>query len=163
METKLLNKAIVEVMKAVKNIDKTMNVGTGRGQYKGVSDKSVKETIQPLLIEHGLTIVPIDIEERTEIDSWDEADKYGTKRKRSVFTSVKVKYRLSHESGESMEVMGYGHGVDSQDKGAGKATTYALKYALLYTFMIPTGSIDDTDAHHSDDVGGGDNSNEYNF
>ena len=47
-------------------------------------------------------------------------------------------------------VMGYGHGVDSQDKSAGKATTYALKYALLNTFLVPTGDIDDTDNTHSD-------------
>ena len=31
------------------------------------------------------------------------------------------------------------------DKSAGKATTYALKYALLYLFMVPTGKIDDAD------------------
>jgi hypothetical protein len=41
------------------------------------------------------------------------------------------------------------YGVDSQDKGAGKATTYALKYALLYSFLVPTGDIDDTDIVHS--------------
>jgi len=57
-----------------------------------------------------------------------------------------------HESGESKEISGYGHGVDPQDKGAGKATTYALKYALLYTFLVPTGSIDDADKTHSDNI-----------
>jgi hypothetical protein len=49
-----------------------------------------------------------------------------------------------------MELSGYGHGVDSQDKGAGKATTYALKYTLLYLFLVPTGKIDDSDNDHSD-------------
>jgi hypothetical protein len=63
---------------------------------------------------------------------------------------VKTTYLLLHESGESMELQGYGHGVDSQDKGAGKATTYALKYTLLYTFLVPTGKIDDSDNDHSD-------------
>ena len=48
--------------------------------------------------------------------------------------------------------MGYGHGIDSQDKAPGKATTYALKYALLYTFMVATGKIDDADSTHSDDI-----------
>ena len=50
-----------------------------------------------------------------------------------------------HESGQQIEFAGYGQGVDPQDKSAGKATTYALKYALLYLFMIPTGKIDDAD------------------
>jgi hypothetical protein len=48
--------------------------------------------------------------------------------------------------------MGYGHGVDPQDKGAGKATTYALKNCLLYTFLTPVGKIDDTDKTHSDEI-----------
>ena len=48
--------------------------------------------------------------------------------------------------------MGYGHGVDSQDKSAGKATTYALKYALLYAFLVPTGKIDDADNTHSEEI-----------
>ena len=67
------------------------------------------------------------------------------KRKKEIFTEVKTKYLLMHESGQSVELAGYGQGVDTMDKGAGKATTYALKYALLYLFMIPTGKIDDAD------------------
>ena len=51
-----------------------------------------------------------------------------------------------------MQIAGYGHGVDPQDKGAGKATTYALKNALLYTFLTPVGKIDDTDTTHSNDI-----------
>ena len=57
-----------------------------------------------------------------------------------------------HESGEYEIISGYGHGVDTMDKAAGKATTYALKYALLYTFMTPTGRIDDTDNTHSEEI-----------
>jgi hypothetical protein len=57
-----------------------------------------------------------------------------------------------HESGESVELAGYGHGVDPQDKGAGKATTYALKNCLLYTFLTPVGKIDDTETTHSNDI-----------
>ena len=59
---------------------------------------------------------------------------------------------LIHESGETLELCGYGHGIDSQDKSAGKATTYALKYCLLYTFLVPTGKIDDADTEHSNNI-----------
>ena len=51
------------------------------------------------------------------------------KSKQSVFTDAHTKYLLLHTSGESIELSGYGQGVDTQDKGAGKATTYALKNA----------------------------------
>jgi len=105
------------------------------------------------MAKNGLAIFPIDIEENTQLSEWDEtSQQYGTKRKQSIFTKVKTTYLLTHVSGEFITLMGYGHGVDSQDKSAGKATTYALKYALLYTFLIPTGKIDDSDTIHSDNI-----------
>lgn len=149
-----LAKAIIEVMRDVKGIDKSMTVGSGAGSYKGVPDQEVKKIIGEAMQKHGLTMLPIDVEAKTEVSRWEETTTYNnvpqTKQKQSVFTEVKTKYLLLHESGESMEISGYGHGVDSQDKGAGKATTYALKYALLYTFLVPTGKIDDADTTHSD-------------
>ena len=59
---------------------------------------------------------------------------------------------LLHTSGESLELCGYGHGVDSQDKASGKALTYALKNTLINTFLTPVGKIEDTDSTHSDDI-----------
>ena len=150
---KEISKAIIKVMEEVKSIDKTMDVGTGGSSYKGVSDKVVKEILQPVMAKHGLCIVPTSVEAKATTERWEETTQYGTKTKQSTLTEVQTKYLLVHsESGESIELAGYGQGVDSQDKGAGKATTYALKYALLYTFMIPTGKIDDADSTHSDDM-----------
>lgn len=146
-----LAKAIIEVMKAVKGIEKSMTVGAGNSSYKGVADKEVKEAYNKAMASNGLCILPIDVEPSITISRWEEATNYGKKQKQSVFTEVKTTYLLLHESGESQEIVGYGHGIDSQDKGAGKATTYALKYALLYTFLAPTGKIDDADSHHSND------------
>lgn len=153
---KLISQAILEVMKEVKNVEKTMNVGTGQSSYKGVSDKVVKEVLQPAMAKHGLSILPIAVEAKTTTERWEESSTYNNqpqvKQKQSTFTEVTTKYLLLHSSGESIELAGYGHGVDSQDKGAGKATTYALKYALLYTFLIPTGKIDDADNEHSEEL-----------
>lgn len=149
---KLITSAILAVMDEVKGIEKTMDVGTGQSSYKGVSDKVVKEVLRPAMIKHGLVIVPTAVEAKATTDRWEETNQYGTKQKQSTLTEVTTKYLLVHSSGESIELAGYGHGVDSQDKGAGKATTYALKMALLYTFLIPTGKIDDADTEHSDDI-----------
>jgi len=148
-----LMKATIAVMQEVKGIDKTMVIGTGNNSYKGVPDQEVKKIIGESMAKNGLAIFPIDIEENTQLSEWDEtSQQYGTKRKQSIFTKVKTTYLLTHVSGEFITLMGYGHGVDSQDKSAGKATTYALKYALLYTFLIPTGKIDDSDTIHSDNI-----------
>lgn len=145
---KNISQAIINVMTKVKGIDKSATIGTGSYSYKGVSDQVVKEILQPLMVENGLSILPVDVQAKTTTDRWVEGDK----TKQSTFTEVTTKYMLLHTSGESIELAGYGHGVDTQDKGAGKATTYALKYALLYTFLIPTGKIDDSDAEHSEET-----------
>lgn len=87
------------------------------------------------------------------MDRWEEESEWqgktSVKTKQSIFTEVEAKYLLLHTSGESLELCGYGQGVDTQDKGAGKATTYALKNTLLNMFLIPTGV--DTDNTHSDE------------
>lgn len=147
-----LIKATIKVMAEVKGIDKTMTIGTGNSSYKGVSDQEVKKVLGEAMERNGLAMYPIDIQETTQLDSWDEKTDWGVKRKQNIFTKVTATYLLCHESGEYITLKGYGHGVDSQDKSAGKATTYALKYALLYTFLIPTGKIDDADNTHSEDI-----------
>jgi hypothetical protein len=150
--------AVLSVMKEVKGIDKSMTVGSGSNSYKGVPDQEVKKIIGESMQKNGLTILPTKITPITKVERWEETvfDNYQkkdiVKQKQSVFTEVTTEYLLLHESGESITISGYGHGVDSQDKGAGKATTYALKYALLYTFLVPTGKIDDADMVHSDSV-----------
>jgi hypothetical protein len=154
METKSeLAKAIVAVMNDVAGIEKSLTVGTGNSSYKGVSDKDVKRIIGNAMAKHGLCILPLDIDSKVTIERWEEMDNYAKqiKTKQLVFDEVNTKYLLLHISGESQVIAGHGHGVDSQDKSAGKATTYALKNALLYTFMVPTGDIDDADKTHSND------------
>ena len=150
---KNLVKAVVAVSSEVRNIEKNLNVGTGNFGYKGIADKDVKNVIGKAMIKNGLAIFPVKIEPTVTVEKWEEVNNYKQiKKKQSVFTEVVTTYKLYHESGESIELQGYGHGVDSQDKSAGKATTYALKYTLLYNFMVATGSIDDSDTSHSDDV-----------
>lgn len=147
-----LAKAIISVMKTVKSVHKNMTVGTGKSAYQGVADEDVKETIGQAMEDNGICILPISVKANTKVERWQETDNYGTKTKQSIFTEATTRYLLLHESGESIELEGYGQGVDSQDKGAGKATTYALKNTLLYSFMVPTKKIDDTDKTHSDDM-----------
>ncbi len=149
---KIIAKAIIKVMKDVKGMEKNSHVGSGRNTYNGTKDQDVKEVFNEALAKNGLCIMPIEIDDETQIDRWTQEYNGQPQQKQSVFTKVKVKYLLLHESGESVELMGYGHGVDPQDKGAGKATTYALKNCLLYTFLTPVGKIDDTETTHSDEI-----------
>ena len=142
--------AICAVMSEATNIAKNSNVGgSGSYGYKGLKDVDVKSLLQPLMEKNGLSIMPIDISNEEEVSRWEE----NTKQKKEVFISILPKYLLLHTSGQFITLTGYGHGIDSQDKAPGKALTYAMKYVLISTFMIPIGDIDDTDNTHSDDIG----------
>lgn len=147
-----LAKAVIKVMAEVKGMEKRASIGSGNHSYNGTKDQDVKEVFNKALSDNGLCILPIGIEEETDITKWSEETQWGVKQKQSVFTKVKTRYLLLHESGQSTEIAGYGHGVDPQDKGAGKATTYALKNCLLYTFLTPVGKIDDTETTHSQEI-----------
>lgn len=140
-----LAKAVIKVMQEVKGIEKNLTVGSSNFSYKGVADQDVKRIIGGAMAKHGLIILPTDIEETTIITE-------KLSKSPQALTKVKTKYLLMHESGESVELAGFGHGMDRGDKAPGKATTYALKYTLLYAFLVPTGSIDDTDTVHSDEL-----------
>lgn len=146
---KELIEAVLAVMEECQWIDKGTTVGTGSYSYKWVSDKDVKLKVGWSMRKHGLVILPTDVTPiRVEKTEWEEHGK----TKRSYFTELVTKYTLYHKSGASTQLAGYGQWVDTQDKWAGKATTYALKYTLLYSFLVATGHIDDTDNTHSDDI-----------
>lgn len=145
---KSLVEAVVKTISDIPNIDKNMQVGEGKYSYNGVSDKDVKDVVGKKMAENGLCILPIEINATENVERYKEYDK----QKQSTMCIANTKYLLSHTSGEWIILAGYGHGVDSQDKAAGKATTYAMKYTMLYTFAVATGRIDDPDATHSNDL-----------
>jgi len=147
-----ITKAIIATMEDIEGVEKGLTVGEGKNAYKGVSDYDVKKLVRKAMMKNGLIIYPIENKTELNIRVYDEGWNGATKQKQSVFVSVDTKYKVQHVSGESIEISGSGHGVDSQDKAIGKATTYALKYALLYLFLIPTGAIDDTDNQHSESL-----------
>ncbi len=148
---KELVKAVNKVMAVCENIEKGATVGRGNNAYKGVKDKDVKLALNKAMRDNGLAIFQTGVEPTIHIERWEEETNYGIKQKQQVMTDLIATYTLTHVSGDSIELKGYGHGIDTQDKSAGKATTYALKNVLLYTFMVATGDIDDADSTHSDD------------
>lgn len=152
---KEISQAIVKVMEEINGVAKNMTVWSWQNTYKWVSDKDVKEKIRESMIKNWLSILPISVKPKIQIDRWEEVDSYSKvawamKTKQSIFTEVETKYILLHNSWESIELAWYWQGVDSQDKWAGKATTYALKNTLLNMFLVPTWV--DTDDTHSDDL-----------
>jgi len=138
-----LYEKMYNVMVESPSLEKSMKVGSGSYSYKAIGEAQVLNAIKPLLKKYKLIIFPID-SEINEIVS----DMGGKTR---AITQVKVTYKIVDiDTSESVEVVGIGSGADTQDKGAGKAFTYALKSALSKTFMLFSG--DDTDNTHSNDI-----------
>jgi len=89
----------------------------------------------------------------TEISqSWEAEYKGQKENKTRNITQLKVGFKIVDiDTGETEILIGFGNGADSQDKGSGKAFTYAYKTMLSKTFMLFSG--EDTDDEHSDDIG----------
>lgn len=122
-KTQLYQK-ISNVMQDVDYLQKDDQVAFGNTKYKAISEEKVTSTVRESLIKNGLVIFPIE-----QIHS-----------REGTLSTVDVKYKIvDTETGEYEILVSSGTGADTQDKGVGKAMTYAYKYLLLRTFAIPTG------------------------
>lgn len=128
---------ISAVMAEVEYLKKDDVVGFGSNAYKAISEEKVTETVRKSFIKHGLVLMPV--EQHHHCETRDTVNSKGDKAV-SRLATVDVKYKLVDiETGEHEFIVSSGTGVDTQDKAVGKAMTYAYKYALLRTLMIPTG------------------------
>jgi hypothetical protein len=143
MEEKKLNifQKISKVMADIEYLQKDDKVitnsksGTG---YKAITEEKVTSEVRKSLIKNGIVIIPVEQKHKRE----DEVltDQYGNE-KNNRLTTVDTIYRIQNidDKEDYIEAVSSGTGVDTQDKGIGKAMTYSYKYLLLRTFAIPTG------------------------
>lgn len=106
--------------------------GTNSEQhYKYLSERQIKEVVQPLLVKHGLLFLPLG----QRITGTGVTPK-GTQR----ITDVSVQYAwVDAETGEYISGEFIGSGTDSNDKGVYKALTGGGKQLMCNTFQIPSG------------------------
>ena len=125
---------INEIMKNIEYLTKDDQVAFGTTKYKAISEEKVTTAVREQLVKQGIIIIPV--EQQSENKELIRTDKSV-----NMLTSVHVKYRIQNidDVNDYIEVESNGTGVDTQDKGVGKAMTYAYKYMLLRTFAIPTG------------------------
>lgn len=136
MASKTLAGKLAEIMGEIGYIAKG---GTNSAQnYKYVLASQVADAIREKLSAKGVAILPGDIEKISE-----EMSPSG---KQKVFTFKYSWVLVDGETGEKLTIFSLGSGADSGDKHVYKATTGALKYALLTTFLIPTGDDPENDS-----------------
>lgn len=125
---------INKVMENIEYLAKDDKVEFGTTKYKAISEEKVTTAVREQLVKQGIVIIPIKQESENK-------ELIRTDKSINMLTSVHVRYRIQNidDINDFIEVESNGSGVDTQDKGVGKAMTYAYKYMLLRTFAIPTG------------------------
>lgn len=123
-QPKGLYQKIAAVMKQVDYLQKDGKVDFNKTKYNVITEEKVTSAVRKAMVDVGLVILPIDQEHIRE----------------GTLTTVNTKYKIVDiETGQHEIIVSSGTGVDTQDKGVGKAMTYSYKYMLLRTFAIPTG------------------------
>lgn len=131
-------------------VAKNMSVETGKGKgYKAVSERDVLDAVKPLEQKYGVYSYPFS-RETVESEKLESESSYnGNTTKRTTFyTRLKTVYRFVNVDNpkEFVDITSFSVGMDTQDKGDGKAMTYADKYALMKAYKISTGDDPDQDA-----------------
>src|SRR5574343_346456 len=64
----------------------------------------------------------------------------------SVTAKLRVEFINVDEPSDRVTINAFGYGIDPQDKGPGKAVSYAVKYAYLKAFALETGDDPERDS-----------------
>ena len=149
---------IYEKMAAItaelQTVAKNLTVQTTKtSSYKAVSERDILDAVKPLEAKHGVYSYPVsrNVIESNLLES--ETEYQGKVTKKTTFmTRIETVYRFVNieKPDEYIETTTFAEGIDSQDKGSGKAMTYADKYALMKAYKISTG--DDPDQTGSEDT-----------
>lgn len=152
-----MSKNIYQRMAAItaelQTVAKNLTVQTTKtSSYKAVSERDILDAVKPLEEKHGVYSYPCgrEILESNLLES--ESEFQGKVTKRTTFmTRIMTTYRFVNvdDPNDFITTVTFAEGIDAQDKGSGKAMTYADKYALMKAYKISTG--DDPDQNASEE------------
>lgn len=130
-------------------VGKNLTVGDGKNKYKAVSERDIIDAVKPLEAKYGVYSYPVSrrVLESNLLES--ESTYNGNTTKKTTFmTRIETTYRFVNmdKPDEFIEIISFAEGIDPQDKGSGKAMTYADKYALMKAYKISTGDDPDQEA-----------------
>jgi hypothetical protein len=134
----------------LQTVAKNLTVSTGKNNtYKAVSERDIIDAVKPIEAKHGIYSFPCD---RQVIESQILESEYNGNKKTTFFSRIRVTYRFVNvdKPDEFIDMVTFAEGIDAQDKGSGKAMTYADKYALMKAYKISTG--DDPDQNASEET-----------
>jgi ERF superfamily len=136
-----LHRKLATIMYEAERIPKNGIAPQAMGGYRFVQVGDAADYIRKALAEKVITMMPTAVR---VINQTDRPTKAG-----GTMTTVDlvVDWTLTDgESGESIVIQSFGAGADGGDKYSGKASTSAMKYALLSGFLLSTGEDTEGDA-----------------
>jgi len=149
LELKTLNifEKISLVSKEIGTLDKDMQIGKGNYGYKAISDNQVTQFVKAAEQKYRIVSIPTSTEilEAKELKTTNAKGELVLQYTELIKLTLSI-YNLDNIK-EIVTITSHGRGLDKGDKGIGKATTYARKYALLNAYKIATG--EDLDAAKS--------------
>jgi len=128
---------LLAVRKQITGISKDAKTNFG-DKFKYVSSGNILAELRPLLDDQGLVWEVRTTGHRLK-NKWD-TDSGGVKPQNEHLTELDVQFVWVNADNPEERIVCdcYGQGLDTGEKGVGKAWTYAEKYFLLKFFMIPT-------------------------
>lgn len=141
MESKVKNikttdSLFVKLSNIVQKIGTVATQQNGGMAYATVSHNNVSKKVQEVFKTQNIVAIP----------------DYSEYERNADITKVKCTYTVINldDTNDRITVSAYGEGHDKQDKGAGKAQSYALKYCQMKLFSMATGKEDESDLYDSD-------------
>ena len=121
--------AVMQDVKGVRKEAKKVN-----NQYTFVSHDAVAAALHEPLAHHGIALVP-SVKELTQDGN-------------RTMVCMEISFVNIDKPEDKFSVCYHGYGIDPQDKGIGKAISYAVKYALLKVFCLETGDDVEKDSYN---------------
>lgn len=142
---------MLNITNEIANVNKNLTVGEGKSKYKAVGEADVLKAVKELEFKHKVYSYPVN-REIIESTMYTTSNQYGEKN--NIFSRIKTTYRFVNVENpdEYIEIISYAEGIDTQDKGAGKAMTYSDKYALMKAYKIITGEDPDQNPSQEEKV-----------
>lgn len=116
-----------------KDKPKAAEPGGKQLRYSIVSHDAVTALIRENTVACGLIYYPLGGSMKVERDG------------NLTQVQLVIRFQSIDDSEDVIDVDGLGYGIDTGDKGPGKAISYAVKYALLKAFGLETGDDPDLD------------------
>lgn len=124
-----IHQRLAKVMREVTYIQKQAKKGMN---YTIVSHDVVTAKVRPALLSAGIVYYPVRCDH--------------THNGNRAECGMTIRFVNIDEPSDFFDVQTFGYGVDPQDKGPGKAMSYAVKYALLKALGLETGDDADHDS-----------------